>query len=159
MPYLNGYLAEALGRAGVAEEGLGIVEEMLAQVERTGECWSEAELWRVKGELLLQRPSSPAQSPSSPALLPRTAWEKGGEEAEACFRRAIEVARGQEARSWELRATTSLARLLRAVDCQRAIHRGRAAEGREMLAAIYGWFTEGFDTPDLVEAKALLGTL
>ncbi len=172
MPYLNGYLAEALGRAGLAEEGLGIVDEMLAQVERTGERWSEAELWRVKGELLLQRPlspaqspssptqspacpaqlpSSPTQSPSSPTLLPYKTWEKGGEEAEACFRHAIEVARGQEARSWELRATTSLARLLR--------EQGRGAEGREMLAAIYGWFTEGFDTPDLVEAKRLLEEL
>ena len=76
---------------------------------------------------------------------------EGDEAAEAWFRKAIEVARGQEAKSWELRATTSLARLLR--------EQGRAAEAREMLAAIYGWFTEGFDTPDLVEAKALLDTL
>jgi len=76
----------------------------------------------------------------------------GDEEgAEDCFRRAIDVAQRQEARSWELRATTSLARLLQA--------QGRAAEAREMLAAIYNWFTEGFDTLDLLEAKTVLGML
>ena len=129
MPYLHGYLVQALGAAGQAEEGLAIVEEMLAQVERTGERWSEAELHRLKGELLLQRGDDP-------------------EDVEACFRQAIEVAQRQEARSWELRATTSLARLLR--------QQGRVTEARDMLAAIYGWFSEGFDTPDLIEAKALL---
>ena len=73
------------------------------------------------------------------------------EEVETCYRQAIEVARKQEARSWELRATTSLARLLQA--------QSRVAEARDMLAAIYVWFTEGFDTPDLVETKALLDEL
>ena len=97
-----------------------------------GERFNEAELWRLKGELLLQRGGGP-------------------EDVEACFRQAIDVARGQEARSWELRATTSLARLLRG--------QGRIAEAREMLAAIYGWFTEGFDTPDLIEARDLLEAL
>ena len=76
---------------------------------------------------------------SSPTLLPPAWWDKG--ETEACFRRAIEVARGQGAKSWKLRATTSLARLLR--------EQGRRDEAREMLAAIYGWFTEGFDRLDL----------
>ena len=119
-PYWKGYLAEALARAGRVDEGLAVLEEALEQVERTGERFGEAELRRLKGELLLQRGDDP-------------------EEAEACFRRAIEVAQRQEAKSWELRATTSLARLLR--------EQGRVAEAREMLAAIYGWFTEGFDTP------------
>ena len=72
-------------------------------------------------------------------------------QAELCFRHAIEVARRQQAKSWELRATTSLARLWQA--------RGRADEAREALAGIYGWFTEGFNTPDLHEARALLNTL
>jgi DNA-binding SARP family transcriptional activator len=156
-PYWKGYLAEALGRAGRADEGLQVLAEALEQAERTNERFNEAELWRLKGELLLQ-----TGGPSSPALLPQTAWEKGEEETagaaycradevEACFRRAIEAARRQEAKSWELRAATSLARLLQT--------QGRLAEAGEMLSAIYGWFTEGFDTPDLVEAKALLERL
>jgi predicted ATPase len=159
-PYLGSYLAEALARAGRVEEGLQMLEEGLEQTERTGERWSEAELWRLKGELLLQWPSSPA-------LLPQQVWEKGeqtvarptlrgqascrADEAEACFRQAIAVAQRQEARSWELRATTSLARLLAS--------KGRIDEARETLSAIYGWFTEGFDAPDLLEAKAVLETL
>jgi len=153
-PFYKGQIAEALARAGRVGEGLSLLEEALEQVERTGERWNEAELRRLKGELLLQWPSSLA-------LLPQRAWEKGeketvvavscrasADEAEGCFRQAIAVARGQEARSWELRATTSLARLLQS--------QGRIDEAREMLSAIYGWFTEGFDTPDLLDAKALL---
>ncbi|MBN1402550.1 MAG: hypothetical protein JXA74_17045, partial [Anaerolineae bacterium] len=120
------------GRAGRAEEGLALLDEALEQVERTGERWEEAELRRLQGELLRQRGDDP-------------------EAVEECYRQAIAVAQRQEARSWELRATTSLARLLR--------DQGRAAEAREALAAIYGWFTEGFDTPDLVEARALLAEL
>ena len=131
-PQWKGYLAEALARAGHTEEGQALLDEALAQVQRTGERWNEAELHRLKGELLLQRGDDP-------------------EEVESCFRRAIEVAQRQEARSWELRATTSLARLLR--------DQGRVDDAREMLSAIYAWFTEGFDTPDLVEAKALLDEL
>ena len=101
-------------------------------MERTGERWSEAELHRLKGELLLQRGDDP-------------------EEVETCYRQAIAVAQRQEAKSWELRATTSLARLLR--------DQGRAAEARDILSPIYHWFTEGFDTPDLQDAKALLDEL
>ena len=128
----RGYLAEALARAGRVDEGLRVLEEALEEVERTGVRFGEPELHRLKGELFLQRGDDP-------------------EKAEACFRRAIVVAQRQEARSWELRATTSLARLLQ--------QQGRREEARRELAAIYGWFSEGFDTPDLQEAKALLDSL
>ena len=128
-PYWKSYLAEALARAGRVDEGLALLAEGLEQVERTHERWSEAELWRLEGELLLQRGDD-------------------HKAVESCLRQAIDVARHQEARSWELRATTSLARLLGS--------QGRATEAREILAAIYGWFTEGFDTPDLRDAAALL---
>jgi predicted ATPase len=97
-------------------------------VEETDERHWEAELYRLKGELLL------------------TQGDKT--EAEASFHKAIEVARRQQAKSWELRATVSLCRLWR--------KQGRVDEARQTLAEIYGWFTEGFDTPDLQEAKALL---
>nr|NIO71038.1 tetratricopeptide repeat protein [Anaerolineae bacterium] len=123
--------AEAYGKAGQAEEGLSVLAEALALVEKTGERYYEAELRRLKGELLLMQ---------------------GDEaEAEASFDKAIEVARRQQAKSWELRATVSLCRLWR--------KQGRVDEARQMLAEIYGWFTEGFDTADLKEAKALLEEL
>ena len=125
----RGYLAEALARAGQTEEGLGLLEEALAEVERTGDRFSLAETYRLKGELLLQK--------GAPELEP-----------EACFQKAITVARGQEARSWELRATLSLARLWQ--------RQGKRDDARQVLSAIYSWFTEGFDTPDLQEARALL---
>jgi predicted ATPase len=107
------------------------VAEALALVERRDERMWEAEINRVKGELLLE--------------------SGGSSEAETCFRHAIDIARRQSAKSLELRATTSLARLL---DKQ-----GRRDEARRMLGEIYGWFTEGFDTADLKEAKALLEEL
>ena len=131
-PYWKGYLAEALARAERAEEGLALLAEALEQVERTHERWSEADLWQLKGELLLRQ-------------------GEGSDQVEACFQHAIEVAQRQSARSWELRATVSLARLLQG--------QGRAMEARERLRAIYTWFTEGFGTPDLREAADLLGVL
>jgi len=133
-PHSLALLAEGYALAGQPEEGLGAIAEALEHVERTGERYYEAELHRLKGELLLQRGKSGAEA-----------------EAEACFQKAIEVARRQEARSWELRATMSLCRLWQS--------QGNRQEAREALAAIYGWFTEGFDTPDLQEAKALLEEL
>ncbi len=105
----------------------------LALAERTGERIGEAELHRFQGELLLMRDPS------------------GEVEAERCFRTAIDVARRQKAKWWELRATTSLARLLR--------RKGRINEARKLLSEIYNWFTEGFDTADLKDAKALLDEL
>jgi predicted ATPase len=102
-----------------------------AAADRTGERVSEAELYRVKGDLLMQ--ATPA-APNAAA------------EAESCFRQAIEIARHQQTTWWELRATTSLARLL--------AKQNRGDEACAMLAKIYGWFTEGFDTADLKEAKS-----
>jgi len=130
-PTFLAWLAEAYGKAGQPEEGLSVLAEALAQVEQTGERYYEAELRRLEGELLLMQGDDA--------------------EAEASFRRAIEVAQRQQAKSWELRATVSLARLWQ--------KQGRTDEARRMLAQIYGWFTEGFDTLDLKEAKALLEEL
>jgi predicted ATPase len=128
-----GPLAEAHGRAGQSGAGLELIERALERVSKTGERIWEAELYRIKGELLLIENA------------------ENQDQAEQCFRDAIEIAHRQKARSWELRATTSLARLL---DQQR-----RRDEARAMLDEIYGWFTEGFDTADLIDAKALLDQL
>jgi tetratricopeptide (TPR) repeat protein len=124
-------LAAAYAKAGRIEEGLALLAEAVAFVEETGECYAEAEIHRLKGELL---------------------WMRGVEaEAEASFQQAIEVARRQQAKSLELRATMSLCRLWG--------KQGKREEARRMLAEIYGWFTEGFDTGDLREAKALFDEL
>jgi predicted ATPase len=141
--YYLALLAEAYGKVGQAAEGLVVLAEALATVEKTGERFYEAELYRLKGELTLQqfkvqsRSKSEVRSPES--------------EAEEYFWKAIEIARQQQAKSLELRAATSLARLWR--------WQGKKAEAHRMLSEIYGWFTEGFDTKDLQEAKALLDTL
>ena len=107
--------------------------EALATIARSAVRWWEAELYRLKGELLLQH--SAAQP----------------EEAEACFQQALDIARRQQAKSLELRAAMSLSRLWQ--------QQGKRDEARELLAPLYGWFTEGFDTADLQEAKALLEAL
>ena len=131
--YFLALLAEAHGHTGQAEEGLSVLAESLDWVEKTDERTWEAEIHRVKGELLL------VQSSQNQA------------EAEACFNRALEVARGQEAKSLELRAATSLARLWG--------ENKKLAEAHELLAPVHDWFTEGFDTADLKDAKALLEAL
>jgi predicted ATPase len=131
-PYHLALLAEALGWAGQIEEGLGALAEALALAHRTGEGFHAAELHRLRGELLLRQDTA----------------EGTCREAEACFRQAFAIARRQQARSLELRAAMSLTRLYQ--------KQGRPAEARQMLAECCGWFTEGFDTPDLREAKALL---
>ena len=120
MAWFFGLLASGLGGIGRPEEGLQVVEDGFASIAKTGEQVGSPYLHHVKGELLL------AQNPSD------------GGQAELCFRTAIEIARRQSARWPELRATTSLARLLN--------QQGRRDEARTMLAEIYGWFTEGFDT-------------
>jgi predicted ATPase len=126
-------LAHALGNAGQVEEGLAVLAEAEAFTARTGERNYEAEVNRIKGDLLLAHPT-PDHT-----------------QAEAAFREALEVARRQSEKSSELRAATSLARLLR--------YQGRRDEARALLAPVYGWFTEGFDTADLKDARALLDEL
>jgi predicted ATPase/class 3 adenylate cyclase len=145
-------LAEACRKAGRVEDGLRALAEALAMVYHTGECFYEAELYRLKGELTLQKfqvPSSKFQVPPNPQpLIPSTQAES---EAEACFHKAIEIARKQQAKSLELRATVSLARLWQ--------QQGKQHAARNALSEIYNWFTEGLDTKDLQEAKALLEKL
>jgi predicted ATPase/class 3 adenylate cyclase len=133
MTLILGVQAEAHWKASRPEEALHLLEEVLDRVERTSERWFEAELHRLKGEVLI------------------SISERDGAEAESSFQRAVQVARGQSAKMWELRATISLARLWQ--------EQSRRAEGHDLLARIYGWFTEGFDTTDLKEAKALLDEL
>jgi predicted ATPase len=116
---------------GQVREGLALLDEALALVHKTGECWPEAELHRLKGELLLSVDNQT--------------------EAEGCFHLALDVARRQHTKSLELRAAMSLGRLWQ--------QQGKRAEAYQFLAEIYGWFTEGFDTADLQEATALLDAL
>jgi predicted ATPase len=127
------FIAEACAKSEGPGMGLKVLAEGMALIEHSGERMYEAELHRIKGELLLMRDAA------------------NGPEAEHCFRTAIEVARRQAGKSLELRATVSLARLLQ--------KEGRRDEAHTMLADIYGWFTEGFDTADLKDAKALLDEL
>jgi predicted ATPase len=127
-------MAEALGRAGQIADGLAAIEEAIEQSERTEERWATAELLRIKGELLLLQ-----GAPGAAAA------------AEDHFQQALDWARRQGALSWELRAATSLARLLR--------DRARSEEAYELLAAVYDRFTEGFATADLRAAKALIDDL
>jgi predicted ATPase len=126
-------LADSYRKTGRPEEGLTMVATALRETERAGEKTVETELYKVKGDLLLMRdPPDEAQ-------------------AERCFRNAIDLARYQKARFFELQATTSLARLLK--------RQGKRDEARAMLSEIYNWFTEGFDIADLKDAKALLDEL
>jgi predicted ATPase len=131
--YFLALLAEAYGAIGSPAAGLMAITEALTLVDNTGERWYEPELHRLKGALLLQ------QSADHHA------------EAQACFQQALDLARSLQAKSWELRAATSLARLWQQL--------GKCDEAYQLLAVVYGWFTEGFDTADLQEAKALLEEL
>ena len=131
VPYHIALLAGACEIAGQIEEGLTLLHDAFQIEERTGERWFAAELNRHKGQLLLRQGHSGA--------------------AEEMYRKALSIAQEQEAKFWELRAAASLARRRR--------DQGRHAEARHLLAPVYGWFTEGFDTPDLKEAKALLNEL
>jgi predicted ATPase len=142
-------LAAAYGKVGQAHAGLTLLAEALGVVQKTGERDNEAELYRLKGELTLQKfrvsdSTCQVDNPQSVIRNPQS-------EAEACFHKAIEIARRQQAKSLELRAVMSLSRLWR--------QQGKKDDARQMLAEIYGWFTEGFDTKDLQEAKALLEEL
>jgi predicted ATPase len=122
-------LTEAYRREGQDDEALRVVDEGLALVDSIGERYFEVELHRLRGELLLAQGDNEGQ-------------------AVACFRQAIQVARRQRARSWELRAAMSLSRVW--------LRRGRRDEARNLLADVYGWFSEGFDVPDLREARVML---
>jgi predicted ATPase len=131
IPYQIVLLARACEIAGQVEEAVTLSDEALQIVEKTGERWFAAELNRLKGQLLLRQGHTEA--------------------AEELYRKALSIADEQGAKLWELRAAASLARLRR--------DQGRQAEARDLLAPVYGWFTEGFGTPDLKEAKALLDEL
>jgi class 3 adenylate cyclase/predicted ATPase len=152
-PYHLALLAEAYGKTGQEEEGLTALVEALAAVDRTGERWCEAELYRLKGQLIFQQERQRAtdNGPQRRETDSRAPMPDAQGEAEACFQKAIEIARPQQAKSLELRAAMSLARLWQ--------QQGKRREAHEMLAEIYGWFTEGFDTKDLQEAKVLLEEL
>jgi tetratricopeptide (TPR) repeat protein len=131
--YANALLAQGYAKMGRTDEALAMLNQALARIESTGERMGQAEILRLKGEVLRMRDNVATA------------------EAEHCFRAALEVARQQEARWWELRTTVSLARLLRDTN--------RRDEARTVLAEIYNWFTEGFHLPDLLDAKALLDEL
>jgi predicted ATPase len=152
VPLFLGALAQGYGQSSQAEEGLKVVAEALAMAEKNEERWSEAELYRLKGTLTLQ---SKVQGPKS----------KVEEEAEECFLKAIAIAQKQQAKSLELRAVMSLVRLRQRQTQDHATRttqheaRTKLDVARAMLSEVYNWFTEGFDTKDLQEAKALIETL
>ena len=132
-PQLLAFLAERLAETGKPDEGTKVLKNAFALSEGKGLVYWDAELQRLKGVLLL------------------SLSEENRSDAETCFRKAIEIARRQSAKSLELRAAVDLARLLR--------HQGQIAKALDLLAPIYNWFTEGFDTADLKDAKALLDEL
>ena len=138
-PYALALLAEAYESMGQAAEGLRLLGEALALAHKYGACFHEAELNRLRGEWLLRQ------------AVGATGRSHLVAEAETCFHQALDIARHQEAKSLELRAAMSLAHLWQ--------RQSKRAEAQQLLAEIYGWFTEGFDTADLQEAKALLREL
>jgi len=132
-PYFLSLLAEAYEESGEIRDGLCIVDDALAMMNDTGERWWAAELYRLKGQLLLRQEDPDEQ------------------QAVACFYEALKIAHCQRAKSLELRAALNLIHLWQ--------QQGKRDQARQLLAPIYGWFTEGFDTADLQEAKALLEAL
>ena len=129
-PFGLSYLAKAYAELGQFDDAWRCTGEAMTAVETTEERWFEAEVHRIAGEISLLSPKA------------------GAAKAEGYFERALAIARQQQAKSWELRASMSLARLRR--------DQGKPQQARELLAPVYGWFTEGFDTLDLKDAKALL---
>ena len=133
MPFFLSYLAHAYAELGNFEDALHSIGDAITTVETTKERWCEAEVHRTAGAIMLLAPDPDAAK------------------AEAYFERALMVARKQQAKSWELRAAMSMAQLWR--------DQGKQDEARDLLTPVYGWFTEGFDTRDLKEAKALIEEL
>ena len=133
MPWYLAELARAHAQLGQFDDAWRCIGEAMTAVETTKERWCEAEVHRIAGEIALMSP------------------ERNAAKAEAYFERALAIAREQKAKSWELRAAMSMARLWR--------DQGKRQQARDLLAPVYGWFTEGFDTLDLKEAKALLDEL
>jgi len=133
LPYWLALLAEAYGTSAQTEEGLALLSEALLVADKAGGRYWAAELYRLKGVLLLHQPAPDAT------------------QAETWLSQALTMARRQQVKSWELRATLSLSRLWQ--------QQGKHDEARQLLTEVYGWFTEGFDTADLQEAKALLEDL
>jgi predicted ATPase len=142
VPYCLALLAEAYGKGADVKDGLTVLAEALAMVPKAGGDFYEAELYRLKGELLLAHACQRQTAKRNRHM---------AEEGDACFQQALAVARRQEAKSLELRAATSLSRLWQ--------RQGRRADARQLLAPIYSWFTEGFDTADVQEAQVLLSEL
>lgn len=136
-PFYLGLLSEAYTRLEDRDAALNVISDALSQIDETGERGYEAELYRLKGLALARRLSGDC--------------DENGDEAEGCFLRAREIARAQHTRGWELRATMDLARLQQ--------RQGRTVEAQRLLADTYAWFSEGFDTPDMMDAAALLRDL
>jgi predicted ATPase len=145
-------LAEVYGKIGQAEKGLHILAEARAVADQTGEHFWEAEMYRLQGELgLMQAKKAGPRTTSAEVSLAVVIKPPVLTEVEASFHQALTIARRQEAKSLELRAARSLARLWQ--------QQGKGREAYNLLAPVYGWFTEGFDTADLQEAKAVLEAL
>ena len=138
--------AQMLARAGQSDASLQVLDQALAWVEQTGVRVTEADVWRMRGELLLS--PTPAQQMGPGSALD---GNRRTEEGEASLKRALEIAQAQGARWFELRASVRLARLWQT--------QGRTDDARQLVHGIYDWFTEGFETVDLVEAKTLLAEL
>jgi predicted ATPase len=162
-------LAETYGRTGQTEEGLSVLAEALTIVDSTGERFYEAEIYRLKGELLLAQEIKNQKSKVKNSIIqipnPKSQILDPQVEAEASFLKAMEIARRQQSKSFELRAAMSLVRLRQrqvsrhpTSTAQREL-RVKLTEAHRMLLEIHNWFTEGFDTADLREAKALLAKL
>jgi predicted ATPase len=139
LPFQLSHLAWAYAELDQIAEACRCIEEATTQIKMTKEKWFEAEINRIAGEIALTASEADEANPDAIAR------------AETYFERALAVARQQQAKSWELRAAMSMARLWR--------DQGKREEARELLAPVYGWFTEGFDTRDLKEAKTLLEEL
>ncbi len=162
--YCLALLAAAYGKVGQADAGLASINQALAMIEDTGERYYAAEIYRLKGALLLQTFPAPRatlsgadadesrwRGPQAPESTVHVWPPERQAEAEACFLTALDIARQQQAKSWELRASMHLARLWQ--------RQGKRHAARDRLSAVYNWFTEGFETKDLQEAKALLEEL